>query len=166
MSSKGFQAGEQAEGPLLWVEAFRDSGGLSAAVSALKGRVWHIFSRNRRQESWVNKGHPALGDVPRAKLKETSHDSRCLEGPSPCHRGPAAQPPTGSPGHSSSPYFSSFWQLNTHLPLVRYYGLTGRISFLNQTARALETGTVSVGPSNPVAGSTGGLPQKTCQWFN
>lgn len=49
ISSKGFQAVQQAEGPLLWVEAVRDSRGLSAGVSALKDRVRHIFSRNRRQ---------------------------------------------------------------------------------------------------------------------
>lgn len=49
MSSKGFQAVQQAEGPLLWLEAVRDSRGLSAGVSALKDRVRHIFSRNRRQ---------------------------------------------------------------------------------------------------------------------
>ena len=131
MSSRGFQAGRQAEGPLLWVEAFSESRRLSTAASALKAEAQHIFSRIRRQESSISEGYPGLGDVPRARLWETSHDSPCLEGPPLCRQGPAVPPPAGSPGHSSSsPYFSSFWQLDTHSPRVRYSGLIERLSFL------------------------------------
>ena len=49
ISSKGFQAVQQAEEPLLWVEAVRLSRGLSAGMSALMDSVRHIFSKNKRQ---------------------------------------------------------------------------------------------------------------------
>lgn len=58
MSSRGFQAGQQAEVPLLWFEAFGEPVGFSVALSALKGRMQHIFSRNRRELSKLGASSP------------------------------------------------------------------------------------------------------------
>lgn len=71
MSSRGFQARHGAEVPLLWLEAIRESGGLSPAVSAAPtGRTQHIFSRNGRQDIWMSRDDLALGPFPKVNHRD------------------------------------------------------------------------------------------------
>lgn len=103
MSSRGFQAGLKAEVPLLWFEAVRESEMLSSAVSTLKGRTQHIFSRNKRQESWVNKKYLALEDNTKVKLTGTSYAPYLAQkAPAPATRAQLALLPIKILGHSFS----------------------------------------------------------------